>query len=177
MAYNNQSEAIAAGNIDYITIGIILGAWGLTGALRVFPKTDFPERFARGKEVLIDGQPNIIEKTVWLKKEVAIKIAAIDTPEKALLLRGKELCIPASALRKLPPNQYYQFEIIGLEVYTTNGTMLGRIEQILDCGNDVYVIKRPGLKDILIPATQEVIKQVDISNRKIIIEPIENLLD
>jgi len=160
---------------EYITIGEVLGAWGLKGAFRVRPLTDFPERFEPGETVLIEGVPHVIQSSSWQKDGVIVTLPGIDTPEAAAGMRRKNLDIPATELRELPAGQYYQFDIIGMEVLTVDGVVLGKVTNILDCGNDVYVVKGE-TKEILIPATKDVIKNIDLKNKIITIEPIEGLL-
>ena len=161
--------------MEFITVGEVLGAWGLKGAFRVRPLTDFPERFETGATVFLEGQPVTIKSSTWRKDGVIITLAGIDTPEAAAGLRRKTLEIPQSSLRELPEGQYYQFEIIGLDVITTGGAVLGKVTGILSCGNDVYVVKGEG-KEILIPATKDVVKSIDLKSKKMVIEPIEGLL-
>lgn len=161
---------------EFITIGEVLGPWGLKGAFRVRPLTDFPERFEPGEEVYIGGLPHVIESSMWQKGSVIVTVAGLDTPEAAYRLRRKTLDIPSEALHELPEGQYYSFEIIGLEVSTSGGAVLGKVTGILNCGNDVYVVKGEG-KEILIPATTEVIKSIDLKSGKMVIEPIEGLLE
>jgi 16S rRNA processing protein RimM len=174
---NTSSDKDSQGKeTEYITVGEVLGAWGLKGAFRVRPTTDFPERFDPGEAVFIDGVPNTIQSSNWQKGLVIITLAGMDTPEAAAKLRRKTLDIPANELRDLPEGQYYQFDIIGLEVSTTGGTVLGKITDILNCGNDVYVVKAEGKKEVLIPATKDVVKSIDIKKGKMFIEPIEGLL-
>jgi len=160
---------------EYITIGEVLGAWGLKGAFRVRPLTDFPERFEPGETVLIEGVPHVIQSSSWQKDGVIVTLPGIDTPEAAAGMRRKNLDIPATELRELPAGQYYQFDIIGMEVLTVDGVVLGKVTNILDCGNDVYVVKGE-TKEILIQATKDVIKNIDLKNKIITIEPIEGLL-
>jgi 16S rRNA processing protein RimM len=159
----------------FITIGEVLGAWSLKGGVRVKTLTDFPERFEPNEKVFIDGTSFDIQSSAWQKDNVILKLSGIDTPEDAAKLRRKTLDIPASELHDLPEGQYYHFDIIGLEVSTTGGLMLGKVINILNCGNDVYVVKGEG-KEILIPATKDVIKSIDLKSKKMVIEPIEGLL-
>ena len=173
----NHKKSNAAKPLEFITIGVILGSWGLKGAVKVHPTTDFPERFKQGSEVYLDGQACVIENSTWQKNEVILTLPHIDTPESASKLRNKTLEIPSSALYELPEWQYYQFEIIGLDVCTPNGSIIGKISDILNCGNDVYVVQSQSSKDILIPATKDIIKNIDIKNGRITIEPIDGLLD
>jgi 16S rRNA processing protein RimM len=160
---------------EYITVGEVLGAWGLKGAFRVRPLTDFPERFEPGETVFIEGVPNVIQSSSWQKDGVIMTLPGIDTPEAAAGLRRKNLEIPATELRDLPEGQYYQFDIIGMDVLTIDGIPLGKVTDILNCGNDVYVVKGE-TKEILIPATKDVIKSIDMKSKRITIEPIEGLL-
>ena len=175
MAKTSPENSPEDKQVEYITVGEVLGAWGLKGAFRVRPLTDFPERFEPGAEVFIDGTPAVIQSSNWQKDGVIITLVGVDTPEAAAKLRHKTLDIPSSRLRQLPEGQYYQFDIIGLEVSTTGGTILGNVTEILNCGNDVYVVKGEG-KEILIPATKDVVKSIDLKSRKMVIEPIEGLL-
>jgi len=160
---------------EYITIGEVLGAWGLKGAFRVRPLTDFPERFEPGETVFIEGVPTVIQSSSWQKDGVIVTLPGIETPEAAAGLRRKNMDIPATELRELPAGQYYQFDIIGMEVLTVGGATLGKVTNILDCGNDVYVVKGEA-KEILIPATKDVIKNIDLKSKRITIEPIDGLL-
>jgi len=175
MAETGSKKPRAGKQTEYITVGEVLGTWGLKGAFRVRPTTDFPERFEPGEVVFIDGVPNTIQSSNWQKGVVIITLAGMDAPEAAAKLRRKTLDIPASELRELPEGQYYQFDIIGLEVSTTGGTVLGKVTDILNCGNDVYVVKGEG-KEVLIPATKDVVKSIDLKTKKMVIEPIEGLL-
>ncbi|MCL2615844.1 MAG: ribosome maturation factor RimM [Dehalococcoidia bacterium] len=177
MSDTNPIKPAPAEPSDFITIGVILGAWGLKGAFKVRPTTDFPERFKQGAEVYLDKQALIIEKVIWQKGEVILKLPGIDTPEDAAKLSRKALEISSSALFELPEWQYYQFDIIGLEVRTKDGDVIGKVGQILNCGNDVYVVQNPGCKDVLIPATKDIIKSIDLKKGILVIEPIEGLLE
>jgi 16S rRNA processing protein RimM len=176
MAETSPEKSRAGNQTDYITVGEVLGAWGLKGALRVRPTTDFPERFEPGETIFIDSVPSIIKSSNWQKDGVIITLPGIDTPEAAAKLCRKTLDIPVSALRQLPEGQYYQFDIIGLEVRTMDGAVLGKVTDILNCGNDVYVVKGEGKKEVLIPATKDVVKSIDLESKKMVIEPIEGLL-
>lgn len=176
MAKTSSDKDSQGKETEYITVGEVLGVWGLKGAFRVRPTTDFPERFEPGEVVYISGEPHPIENSNWQKDVVIITLAGVDTPEAAAKLRRKTLDIPASELRELPEGQYYQFDIIGMEVQTVDGSILGKVTDILNCGNDVYVVKAAGKKEVLIPATKDVVKSIDLKSKKMVIEPIEGLL-
>jgi 16S rRNA processing protein RimM len=86
--------------------------------------------------------------------------------------------VPAGDLHDLDDNEFYYHEIVGLEVETVDGEKIGKITEILSPGaNDVWVVKRPGKKDALIPYIEDIVKDVDIENGVVKVELMEGLLD
>lgn len=162
--------------LEFITIGKILAPWGVKGKLKVEVITDFPERFDTSSKVYINKQPLTIDSTEWHKRKVIIKLNTIDSLEDAEKLRGQVVEIDRSQLHQLPEGHYYHFQLIGLEVKTTQGELLGNITEILStASNDNYVVK--GAKgEILIPAVEDVVKSIDLKKGCLVIEPIKGLL-
>ncbi len=162
--------------LEFIAIGQILAPWGNRGKLKVEIATDFPQRFAPSSKIYINRQPMTINSAEWHKGKAIIKVNTIDNTEDAEKLRGQPVEIHHSQLHPLPEGQYYHFQLIGLEVRTTHGELLGNITEILTTlSNDNYVVN--GAKgEILIPAIEDVIKSIDLHKGCIIIEPIEGLL-
>ncbi len=162
---------------EFITIGKILAPWDIKGKLKVELATDFPQRFAPSSKVYINRQPMTIDSTEWHKGKAIIKLNTVDSIEDAEKLRGQLVEIHHSQLHPLPEGQYYHFQLIGLEVWTTQGELLGNITEILTTpGNDNYVVS--GAKgEIFIPAIEDVIKSIDLDKGCLIIEPIEGLLN
>ena len=161
---------------EFITIGKILAPWGTKGKLKVEVATDFPQRFAPSSKVHINRQPMTIDRAEWRKGKAIIKLNTIHSIEDAEKLQGQLVEIHHSQLYPLPEGQYYHFQLIGLEVWTTQGELLGNITEILTTpSNDSYVVS--GAKgEILIPAIEDVIKSIDLDKGYIVIEPIEGLL-
>jgi len=161
---------------EYVTIGQILAPWGIKGKLKVEVVTDFPQRFAPSSKIYINQQPMTIDATEWHKGKAIIKLSTIDSIEDAQRLRGQPIEIHHSQLQPLPQGQYYHFQLIGLEVQTTQGELLGNITEILTAeSNDIYVVN--GARgEILIPAIEDVVKSIDLNKGRIVIEPIEGLL-
>ena len=161
---------------EFITIGKILAPWGIKGKLKVEVVTDFPQRFAPSSQIYINRQPMTIDSTEWHKRKAIIKLNSVDSVEQAQRLRGQPVEIHHSQLKPLPEGQYYHFQLIGLEVWTTQGELLGNITEILTAAsNDNYIVS--GAKgNILIPAIEDVIKSVDLDKRRLVIEAIDGLL-
>ena len=129
-------------DLDFITIGRILAPWGIKGKLKVKVITDFTQRFAPSSTVYVNRQPMTIDSTEWYKSKAIIKLNTIDNIEAAQRLRGQPVEIHHSQLYSLPEGQYYHFQLIGLEVWTTQGELLGNITEILTAeSNDNYVVK------------------------------------
>ncbi len=168
-------------NTEWATIGNIVALFGIHGDLKVRLLTDIPNRFAELDVVYAGTEhfPYRIQSVRPYKGEmVVLKLEGIDNANTAESLRGLDLQIPESKLAKLPPDSYYQHDIIGLHVITMNGRDLGQIIDIIVTGsNDVYTIKTPEGKQILIPAIKDVIKQIDLIRRTMYIDPLPGLLD
>jgi 16S rRNA processing protein RimM len=162
---------------EFLVVGRILAPWGIKGEVKVEVTTDFPERFAPHNLVYLNARPFEIENCRPHKQFLVLKLAAIDSVEAAEKLRDGELTIPRVELPELPEGQYYTFQLIGLEVVTTKGKLLGRVTDIMTtAGNDVYIVESKR-GEILIPAIEDVVKSIDLKKGAIIIEAIEGLLD
>ena len=161
---------------EFVTIGEILAPWGIEGKLKVEVVTEFPQRFAPSSKVYVNQQPITIDSCIWHKGKAIIKLNTIDSIEDAQRLRGQPIEIHHSQLKPLPEGQYYHFQLIGLEVWTTQGELLGKITEILTSkSNDTYVVH--GAKgEALIPAIEDVVKSINLNTGRIIIETIEGLL-
>ncbi len=161
---------------EFITVGKILAPWGIRGKLKVEVVTDFPQRFTPCSQIYIKRQPMTIDSTEWHKGKVIIKLDTINNIEEAQRLKGQPVEIHHSQLKSLPEGQYYHFQLIGLEVWTTQGEQLGNITKILAAAsNDNYVISSTK-GEILIPAVEDVIKSIDLDKRRLVIEAIDGLL-
>ncbi len=161
---------------EFLIVGRILASWGKGGEVKVQVMTDFPDRFAPGKLVCLDGQPLEIENSRPHKQHLLIKFATIDSIQEAEKLRGHDLTIPRSKIRPLPEDEYYPFQLIGLRVLTTDGKNVGRIADVMTtASNDVYIVEGER-GEILIPAIEDVVKCIDLERKEVVIEAIKGLL-
>ena len=162
--------------MDYITIGRIIATQGVRGKLKLEVTTDFPQRFQPSARVYIDRQVVIIESIEWHKGIAILKLDTINSLEEAKKMVGKMIEIDESQLWPLSKGEYYQFQIIGLEVWTTHGELLGKVNQVLNTpSNDNYVVNGTN-GEILIPAIEDVIVSIEPEKGYMTIEPIEGLL-
>lgn len=165
-----------------ISIGEIIKPVGLRGELKVYPLTDFPDRFNTLRDVILrmkDGrtyQYQIAQARVG-SPCVFIFFIGVSSLEEARLLVGALIQTPEEDRIPLPEGSYYQYEIEGLDVYLEEGSLLGKVTRVIQTGsNDVYVVEREG-KEYLIPALRSVVKEISIQGRRMTIHPIEGLLD
>lgn len=162
---------------EFITIGTIVSPWGLRGHIKVTVETDFPQRFSSSSQIYIDRRIMIIDEASWHKGQVIVKLQGVDTGEKADELVGRVIEIHHSQLFNLENDVYFHFQLVGLDVVTSGGDTLGKITEILKTASaDVYVINGSG-GEILIPATDEIIKSIDLDKGVMVIEPMVGLLD
>jgi len=167
----------------YITIGRVTSPHGWRGAVRVEPFTDFPERFHELKSVYVTVKGERLEMEIEEVKGgdrvKLIKFSEINTLEEAEAVRGALLEVPRESVRPLPPGHYYVYEVIDLPVYTEEGKFLGYVEEVLRTqGNDVYVVRGgQEAKEILLPATSEVILAIDLKQEEIRVRLLPGLVD
>ncbi|RMG73627.1 MAG: 16S rRNA processing protein RimM [Nitrospirae bacterium] len=163
-----------------VVIGKILSSWGIKGEAKVLPLTFSNERFAEIESVYFyegqDFKRLTIEHFRVSGKYVILKFRELSTPEEVTRLKGKELFIEKEKSPPLPEGVYYHYQILGLKVYTEQGLYLGEITNIIETGsNDVYVVT--GEREVLIPAIDEVVKEIDLKKKRMTIHPMKGLLD
>lgn len=156
-----------------LEIGQIINTFGIKGEIKVTPFTDDINRFDDLKKVYVKTKNKEkiykIESVRYHKNMVLLKLEGIETPEEAELLKNSFLEIDREDAIPLKEGQYFIVDLIGLEVYSEEGVLLGKVEDIYNTGaNDIYVIKDELGKQILLPGTKEVIKEVKLDDRIIV---------
>ena len=165
----------------HLIVGRVLAPWGHRGQVRVEILTDFPQRFFALREIWVgvgeERRPYAVESARLHKGNVTLKLAGIDNPAQAEALRGELLYVPVAEAVPLGEDEYYHSQILGLDVWTTEGQYLGRVTEILETGsNDVYVVQGED-REILIPALATVVQQVDLERRRLIVALPPGLLE
>lgn len=154
-----------------LLIGQISAPQGLQGELRVYPHTDFPERFAEFDEIALQPEHASLRRVKILAahvqgRRITLKLAGVDTREQAEALRGAKLFIPKTWTVPLGEDEYYHYQLIGLQVVTTAGEALGEITRILITGaNDVYETPLA-----LIPAVKDYIRAINLDEGCMVVE-------
>lgn len=159
-----------------LIIGEIVAAQGLRGDVRMRILTHFPERIQNLKHVFLGDEPQPRRlRAAQLRGNVAIlSLEGVTSRELAEELRGLPVRIALDQAAQLPEDEYYYFQLVGLPVYDEAGTVLGRLEEILETGaNDVYVIRGGPGGELLLPAIKSVILRIDLEEGRIVVRPLE----
>ncbi|WP_337517789.1 ribosome maturation factor RimM [Megasphaera sp.] len=160
--------------LDLFTIGQIVAPHGVRGDVRIYPDTDFPKRFLKMKYGYIDGKKYEVESARLHKRVVLMKFVGVDDRNAAELLVKKDLQVPREDLVPLQKGQHYIYDILGSAVYDLQDHELGKLTDVLRTGsNDVYVVTADDGKETLLAAIPDVIKSIDESAKKIVVDPPE----
>lgn len=165
---------------DLLKVGIITSTHGLRGEVKVFPTTDDAGRFLDLKEIILDtGKEKktlTIERVKFFKNMVILKFKEFDDINDVEIYRQKELLVTRDQAVPLEENEYFIADLIGLKAVSDEGEDLGEIADVLQsAANDIYVIKKAGIADLLVPAIKECVKKVDIENGTIEIHLLPGL--
>lgn len=169
---------------DSYRVGKIVNTHGVRGELRIISTTDFAdERYAVGAKLFI-AHPSLKEKIEVIVKSHRthknfdlLTFEGFDTIDAVEKYKGGELFVAAEDLQALPENEFYYHEIIGCHVVTDEGEELGKVKEILSPGaNDVWVVQRKkGGKDLLLPYIDDVVKEIVINEKRIVVHLLEGL--
>lgn len=159
-------------------MGIVRRPHGVKGEVLVSLETDFPERLAKGAKFYL-GEDHL-SVTVHSRRQHAdgLLISFEEFPDKSSIerLHNVPLFAKAADLPKLPEGRYYRHQLIGLRVVEENGEILGTLDQIFNTGaNDVYAVRDLGGKEILLPAISDVIKRIELDEKRIIVHLLPGL--
>lgn len=160
----------------FLAVGKLRRSHGVKGEIIMDVLTGFPERLRPGKLVFAgdDHEPLQITGVRGHDKSMIIRFAGIDTPEAVSRLRNMTVFVSAEGLPDLPDGEYYHHQLLGLSIVDEAGQLLGELVNIIETGaNDVYMVKTPDGKELLLPAVEDVVLEVNLDQGQMRVRPPE----
>ncbi|ABV92093.1 16S rRNA processing protein RimM [Dinoroseobacter shibae DFL 12 = DSM 16493] len=163
---------------DRVCVGAVAGAFGVRGELRIKSFCAVPEDIASYNPLSFeDGRETTLRLTGQIKNGLSGRLTGVSNKEAADALRGARLYAPRDRLPRLPDDEFYHADLIGLAVHDTGGTLLGKVAAVHNHGaGDLLELRGPGLKgSVLLPFTRAVVPTVDLDAGRIVADPPEGL--
>ena len=184
MTTNHRPKAVKqAEQDDLITVAHIVKTRGLRGEVVADVLTDFPERFENLKSLVgvsTDGTRRSlqIEEQWFHGHRIVFKFVDYDSIDEARKLVGYELAVPASERIELPPDRFYEWELTGCRVETTQGKSVGQVRELMRTGGvEILVVTGEEDREFLISMAQDICLEIDVARKLIRIDPPEGLLE
>lgn len=171
-----QTGSLPLGEPVFLAVGLLRRSHGLKGDVVMDVYTDFPERLTPGKTLFIgeSHRPLTIRNIRAANKEILIGFEGYPNPESTADLRNQLVYVPISDMPGLPQGEYYHHQLIGLRVVDKSNQMIGLLNEIIETGaNDVYVVVTPEGGEILIPAVDEFILEINLERGEMRVSPPE----
>lgn len=168
---------------DRFQIGGIVKPHGVRGEMKVYPMTDEPERFRKLKNVIVQKKNGAeetrkVESARFFKNMVILHLSGIESCDEAEAYRGAALFVERKDAVALKENEYFIADLMGLSVFLDDGTPFGELTDVLQTGaNDVYEVKLPDGKTVLIPAIKDCIRSVRVEEGRMEIHLLPGLMD
>lgn len=173
-------------NNPYLTLGKVVAAHGLRGALKVYSLSDFPERFEEIEEIWLLTDPDaetargpfrVLEAQPYKGKTWLIELEGVEDRTAAEAFGKPFIGLPADQALELPEDTFYARDLIGFDVVDTAGNALGHVSELIQSHQDLIVLKTPAGTEHWIPFVKELVPEVDVAGRKLVVAPIEGLLE
>ena len=167
---------------QFLRVGVISSTHGIRGEVKVYPTTDDPERFLDLDEVILDtGREHKIleiEGVKFFKNQVILKFKGYDNINDIEKYLKKDLLVDREHAVELGENENFIADLIDMEVVTDEGEVLGTLTDVIETGaNDVYAVKTPEGKELLLPAIRDCILDVNVDEKRMTVHVMEGLLD
>jgi 16S rRNA processing protein RimM len=165
-----------------VVVGDVVGAHALRGFIRVRPSQLPSASLVAGASVLLEQggrwqHAYLVSAAPHGRGGLLVEVAGVADRNAAEALVGSRILVPAAALPPCDDDEFYWHEVVGFTVETGDGTVLGAVAATFATGlNDVWVV-RDGEREVLIPVIADVVRAIDRSTRRIVIEPMPGLIE
>ena len=167
--------------MDLIVYGKVIKPHGLSGEVKVLPFSGELSSFKNFNNLYISKEINnppkfIITRSRNQKGNVIVKLEGIDSIDDAEQLKGLMVFIDKRELPEKADDEYYWFELIGMEVFDNNDKLIGKVKDIMDNTAQTILVINNDSEEYLVPFVEKFVEDIDLKNSKIVINPIEGLI-
>jgi 16S rRNA processing protein RimM len=176
-------KTVSLSNRHYIPLGKIQAPWGLKGEVKVQPYHSSSQALMQTRRIYLKAGFSFREVALLSArphgKSLLLHLEGMDSPERALTLRGEEIFLPEDVLPPKKKGEYYVFELVGMEVVTPEGRRLGLVKEVVRYGaSEILVIADDRGKkgeEVMVPLVPDFLRGIHEEERRIVIEPMEGL--
>jgi 16S rRNA processing protein RimM len=165
---------------EYLAVGRVVRPHGIRGAVKVESGSDLFPSISPSTTIYIgeSRMAAVVTENRPYQAGYLLFLEGFRTRNQAESLREQEIYLRFEEIDPLPEGVYYQWQVLGLEVETEEGEVLGVVDKILETGaNDVYLVRRPSGGEVLLPAIGDVILEIDLEQDRIIVKLLPGLID
>lgn len=162
--------------MEYIEFGKIVNTHGIKGEVKIYSYTDNPSNILKLKKVYIENNEYQVERIRLASNMFILKLKGIDRIEDTERIKNKEIYREVLKKEKESTDEFFVRDLIGLDVVDEEENKIGILSDVINTGaNDIYIVKREAQKELLLPAIKQVVKNIDIKNKKIVVKIMEGL--
>ena len=167
---------------ELVAIARIVRPRALRGEVVAEILTDFPERFESLRNVIVGFQDGTrgelkIEEHWFQKNRIILKFVGYDSIESVEALRDAEICIGEADVVELADSEYFDWQLAGCKVATIDGVDIGEVSSVMRTGGTEILVVTGTEKEFLIPFAESICIEVDIENKRVVIDPPDGLLE
>ncbi len=167
--------------MDLIAYGKVIKPHGLSGEVKVLPFSGEFSSFKNFSKLYISLENNnppkfTISRSRNQKNHIIVKLKDIDSIDEAEKLKGLMVFIDKEELPEKEEDEYYWFELIGMDVFNTEDELIGKVKDLMDNSAQPILVIKNNSDEILVPMVDKFVKDIDTKNSKIVINPIEGLI-
>lgn len=154
-------------------VGRIAGPFGVRGEIKIDPFTDFPDRFGDLTSIYVGARRDsyAVEHGRKHRGQILVSLEGISSPEAVRELRGADIFVPRSEAAPLPPGHFYLEDAVGLTVQTSDGQAVGTVTDVLKTGSNEVFVVGAGKEAILIPVIKDAVTELNLEERRVVVEP------
>lgn len=162
--------------MEYIEFGKIVNTHGIKGEVKIYSYTDNPSNILKLKKVYIENVEYQVERIRLASNMFILKLKGIDRIEDTEGIKNKEIYREVLKKEKESTDEFFVRDLIGLDVVDEEENKIGILSDVINTGaNDIYIVKKEDAKELLLPAIKQVVKNIDIKNKKIVVKIMEGL--